>query len=234
MTRITRTVLQVLIPMFFIPLPSCAIVTVNIYFPAEEVKEAYKSLEEELLKAPKEAPEPGKTPEKEKPKGQPQSLREYPEKPQLESRRVIVLKRRFDINIGTTAWAEGNLSEQITNEIRKMTDVMQAFRSRGKRLPSINDLLSQGKVGEGNKGLLVRRGNLAGEEIADFNAENSDRQIIIRGMAKAIVKINKLDPTPENIKSVLPQAGEQFAAVRRDEAQPGWEIQLPDGRWVKK
>lgn len=226
MKRITRTVFQALIPVFFIPLSSCAIVTVNIYFPAEEVKEAYKSLEEELLKAPQ--------PEEKAPEEKPRSLMEYPKEPQLESRRVIFLRRRFDINIGKTAWAAGDLSEQITREIRGMPDVVQAFRSRGKRLSSINRLLFQGKVGEGNKGLLVRRGDLTPQESADFNAENSDRQIIIRGMAKAIVKINKLDPTPENINRVLPQAGEQFAAVRRDEAQPGWEIQLPDGRWVKK
>jgi uncharacterized protein YdbL (DUF1318 family) len=93
---------------------------------------------------------------------------------------------------------------------------------------------SQGKVGEGNKGLLVQRGGFTGEEMAAFSAENADRRIIIRGMAVAIVKINKIDPTPENINRVLPQAAEQFAAVRRDKAKPGWWIQLPDGRWVQK
>ncbi len=70
--------------------------------------------------------------------------------------------------------------------------------------------------------------------MAAFSAENADRRIIIRGMAAAIVKINKIDPTPENINRVLPQAAEQFAAVRRDKAMPGWWIQLPDGRWVQK
>jgi len=233
MSKITRIAFQLLILTVLIPLSSCAIVTVNIYFPAEEVREAYKSLEEELLKSPEE-PAPENAPQKETPKGQPQSLRNYPDKPQLESRRIVLLKRRFDLVVGTPAWAQGDIASQITSEIRKMPDVLQAFRSRGKRLGSINNLLSQGKVGEGNKGLLVKRGNLAGQETADFSAENSDRQVIIKGMATAIVKINNLDMTPENINRVLPQAAEQFAQVRRDEAQPGSDIQLPDGSWSNK
>lgn len=234
MSRIAKMAFQLLILIILIPLSSCAIVTVNIYFPAEEVREAYKSLEEELLKSPEEAPKQENAPEKEAPEGQPQSLRKYPDKPQLESRRIIVLKRRFDLVIGTPAWAQGDLASQITSEIRKMPEVVQAFRNRGKRLASINNLLSQGKVGEGNKGLLVKRGTLAGQETADFNAENTDRQVIIKGMASAIVKINKLEMTPENVNRVLPQAAEQFAEVRREEAKPGWDVQLSDGSWQKK
>src|SRR3972149_5868422 len=113
-------------------------------------------------------------------------------------------------------------------------EVVQAYRNRGKRLDVINNMLSQGKVGIGNKGLLVLRGDLTNEEKADFNAENKDRETIIEGMATAIVKINGIDPTPKNIKKVIPEAAEQFAAVRRNEAQPGWWIQLPDGRWALK
>jgi hypothetical protein len=33
----------------FLILASCAIITVNIYFPEKEVKEAYKELEKELM-----------------------------------------------------------------------------------------------------------------------------------------------------------------------------------------
>jgi hypothetical protein len=51
---------------FFI-LVSCAIITVNIYFPEKEVKEAYKELEKELM-----TPErPGQEP-KSKPEGKPE------------------------------------------------------------------------------------------------------------------------------------------------------------------
>lgn len=233
-----RIAFQLLILTGLIYLSSCAVVTVNVYFPAEEVKQAYKNLEEELVKPPQEkSPEPQQpqeAPQKENPKGGPQSLRNYPKEPQLESSRVIVLKRRFSINITTSAFAQGDLSGEIANEIRNMPEVVEAFRRIGPRLGILNSMRSQGKVGEGNKGLLVQRGNLTEEEMAAFSAENADRQIIIRGMATAIVKINKIEPTPENINRVLPQAAEQFAAVRRDKAEPGWWIQLPDGRWVRK
>jgi hypothetical protein len=95
-------------------------------------------------------------------------------------------------------------------------------------------MLTEGKVGIGNKGLLVSRGDLTKDEKEAFNAENKDREIIIEGMAKAILKINNIDPTSQNIKSVIPEAAEQFAAVRRNEAQPGWWIQLPDSSWRQK
>jgi uncharacterized protein YdbL (DUF1318 family) len=229
MMRITN-VFQVLVLML-ISLSSCAIVTVNVYFPAEEVQEAYRSLEEELLQPPQEeAPETEQAPQ-----SKPQSLRNYPEEPQLISRRLIVLKRRSQINIGIpAAWAQGNLAGQIANELRKMPEVMEAFQGRRQRLGDLSNLLSQGKVGEGNEGLLVKRGDLTGAETAIVKAENVDRETIMRGMAKAIVKINQLDMTPENIDRVYPQAAEQFAEVRREEAEPGWWIQLSNGEWIKK
>lgn len=230
MIRITN-VFQILV-LILVSLSSCAIVTVNVYFPAEEVQKAYRSLEEELLKPPQE-----ETPETEQapPQSKPQSLRNYPKEPQLKSRRLIVLKRRFQINIGIpAAWAQGNLAQQITNEVRKMPEVKEAFRGRSQRLSTVNGLLSQEKVGEGNKGLLVKKGDLAGGETTIVDAENADRGTIIQGMAKAIVKINQLDMTPENINRVYPQAAEQFAEVRREEAKPGWWIQLSNGEWIKK
>jgi len=75
---------------------------------------------------------------------------------------------------------------------------------------------------------------LTSQETGLLNAENADRNVIENGMARAIVEINGLDPTPDNINSVLPEAAEQFAAVRRGEAQPGWFIQLSDGTWEQK
>lgn len=229
---------QMLILTGLIYLTTCAVVTVNVYFPAEEVKQAYENLEEELVRPPQEkSPEPQrpqKAPKKEDPKGGPQSLTNYPNEPRLESLWVIDLKKRFVIYLTSPALAQGDLSGEIANEIRNMPEVVEAFRRMGPRLGILNGMRSQGRVGEGNKGLLVQRGNLTGGETAIFSAENADRRIIIRGMASAIVKINKVEPTPENINSVLPQAAEQFAAVRRDKAEPGWWIQLPDGRWAQK
>ncbi|HLE24124.1 MAG TPA: DUF1318 domain-containing protein [Thermodesulfobacteriota bacterium] len=235
MMRVRTMVFQVVVISVSIYLLSCATVTVNVYFPAEEVRQAYETLEEELLKPPQEeTPGTEKAPKQGEIEKKPQSILKYPDKPQLQSRRLIILTRKFSLDLGTFAWAQDDLDKAIVNEIRNMPDVVQAYRNRGGRLDVINNMLSQGKVGIGNKGLLVDRGGLTKEEKADFNAENKDRETIIEGMATAIIKINNIDPTPQNIEKVIPEAAEQFAAVRRNEAQPGWWIQLPDGRWMQK
>ena len=220
MNRNILKILQSLLLVFFFYLVSCATITVNVYFPAEEVREAYSSLEEEFLEQgspeaggaesapqPKPVPSPG-----------PQSRAIYPDEPVLRSEtKVIVIKKGFTLDFSNYAWAQGNISEQITQKIRNMPDVVQAYKRRSQRLSVVNNMLSKGLVVEGNQGLLVKSGSLTPEQTQAFNAENSDRQIIIRGMARAIVEINNIDPTPENIEKVLPEATRQFASVRRSE-----------------
>ncbi|MCI0481712.1 MAG: hypothetical protein L0213_09015, partial [Candidatus Dadabacteria bacterium] len=68
---------------------SCATITVNVYFPAEEVREAYSNLEEEFLKQGENG---GSGPEKKQPDANkpaatppPQSMRNYPARPALSS-----------------------------------------------------------------------------------------------------------------------------------------------------
>ena len=193
---------------------SCATITVNVYFPAEEVREAYSSLEEEFLEEP--APQPTPAPGA-KPTPGPQSENKYPDKPVLSERKVIVLKKEVSLDFGEYAWAQGNIAQQITEKIRNMPDVIEAYKRRSKRLTTIRQMLSQGLVVEGSQGLLVQKGSLTPEQTQAFSAENADRQIIIRGMARAIVEINNIEPTPENIEKVLPEAARQFASVRRSE-----------------
>jgi len=235
MTRIEISVFSSFLISILFFITSCATITVNVYFPAEEVREAYSSLEEEFLKTPsQEETETEKSPKQKKSIAEPQSLKTYSEKPTLTSKRYILFKRRVTLNLGNYAWAQDDVSKQITDKIRKMPDVIKAFQNRGKRVQQINAMLSEGKVGEGNKGLLVKRGTLTSQESSLLNAENADRNVIENGMARAIVEINGLDPTPDNINSVLPETAEQFAAVRRSEAQTGWFIQLPDGSWEQK
>ncbi|MCK5709074.1 MAG: hypothetical protein KAI07_00930, partial [Deltaproteobacteria bacterium] len=115
------------------------------------------------------------------------------------------------------AWAQGNISQQIAKKIRGMPEVISAYKSRAKRQDVIDPLLSQKKVVEGTQGLLVKKGSLTAAETKAFNAENADRKTIIQGMARAIVEINNLDPTPENIDKVRPEAARQFANFRRSE-----------------
>jgi len=188
-------------------LVSCAVITVNIYFPEKDVKEAYKSLEDELMKP--EKPQKGKSDKK-------QSI--------------------LNIDIVTPLYAqEEGLAKKITETIKKMPEVIDAYRRMGGRLEEIDRLRDSGVVGEGNNGLLLNRSNsLSEEERKLIQNENEDRKIVMKGMAKAIVKINGLPDNESNIKQVMPQAVKQFVSVKREKAKSGWWIQDDDGKWYKK
>ncbi len=212
---------------YFIPLVmcfylvSCATITVNVYFPAEEVRDAYSSLEEEFLLEDGNEGASGEEPSDTgvvKPTPAPESSIKYRETPTLKSEtKVIVLRKEVALDFGDYAWAQGNISGQITEKIRSMPEVIDAYKSRAKRKNVINTMLKNKLVREGSAGLLVKAGNLSSSQEKAFNGENADRKIIIRGMARAIVEINNLEPTRENIDKVLPEAGRQFASVRRSE-----------------
>lgn len=186
---------------------SCAVITVNIYFPERDVKEAYKSLEDELMKS--------KEPSQEK-KDKKQSL--------------------LKIEIISPLYAqETDLAQKITETIKKMPDVVDAYKRMGERLNEIDMLRDRGVAGEGNNGLLVsRESNLTDEEKKIIQTENEDRMTVIKGMAKAIVRINRLPENEANIKQVLPQAIKQFVSIRREKAKSGWWIQDDEGKWYKK
>ena len=129
---------------------------------------------------------------------------------------MVVIKREISLDFTNYAWAQGNISQQIDQKLRAMPDVINAYKARAKRQNVIDGLLSQGKVAEGSQGLLVKKGTLTAAQNTAFNQENADRRIIIKGMARAIVEINNLAPTQENIDKVLPEAARQFARVRRN------------------
>lgn len=205
----------VLIMCFFVV--SCATITVNVYFPAEEVRDAYSSLEEEFLQQNEDDTATEQTPDTEtvSPTPEPQSRNVYPDEPVLSETKVVVIRRQISLDFSNYAWAQGNISQEIAEKIKAMPQVIDAYRSRSKRQNVINKMRSQNKVVEGSQGLLVKKTSLTPSETQAFNAENADRKIIIYGMAKAIVEINNLDPTPENIDKVLPEAARQFASVRR-------------------
>lgn len=188
---------------------ACAVITVNIYFPEKDVKEAYRVLEKELMI-------PGSDEQ-----GQP-----APAKPES----------RLRLEWAGVAWAqEENLAEKIAETVKRMPDVVEAYRQMGVRLAEIDRLRDAGLVGEANTGLLVPRGGALGPEDSRLvDAENENRKTVIRGMAKAIVRINRQPDTPTNLDQVMPQATAQFAAIRRDGARKGWWIQTEDGNWLKK
>lgn len=204
-----------------------ACVTINIYFPAKEVKAAYKSLEEELLKP---GPEPSPQP-KPKPEGR---LREDwgPEKMESSVSRLQSLVFHLP-----EAWAQGDLSRQINEEVKRMPEVVEAYRRMGQRLREIDRLRSQGIVGEGRDGRLalrMDRSQVSPGDLTLIDQENKDREIVILGMTKAVLKVTGQTGSPATLNQARSQAAELFAHLRQETAKPGWWIQLPDGTWQKK
>jgi uncharacterized protein YdbL (DUF1318 family) len=190
-------------------LVSCAVITVNIYFPEKDVKEAYKNLEKELMGTDKKTDEI-------KPSGKPES------------------SIRFDFV--TTAYAqESELSDKISDMVKKMPDVVNAYREMGARIADIDRVRDSGMVGEGRDGLLaVREGKLSPADKKLVEQENENRRTVMKGMTKAIIRINRVPDNEANMKQVMPQAVEQFASIRRDSAKKGWWLQDASGNWLKK
>ncbi len=195
--------------LFFV-LAACAVITVNIYFPEKDVKEAYKALEKELMT-------PGKTNETpvKKPEGKPESF--------------------FRFELVSSAWAqEAGMAGNITDIVRKMPDVVNAYKEMGARVSDTDRLRDGGLVGEGKDGLLAVRGSISPADQKIVDMENANRRTVINGMAKAIIRINRAQETPDNLRQVMPQAAEQFASIRRDTAKKGWLVQDARGNWGKK
>jgi hypothetical protein len=200
----------VLTGMLFFAVVSCMVITVNIYFPEKEVEEAFKILEKELMTPEGEKQEP-------KPDAKPESSIKF--------------------ELVTSAYAqEPGLSEKIAEMVKKMPDVVNAYKEMGGRIADIDKLRDNGAVGIGNSGMLVFRDEelLTPDQKKLVSAENENRKTIINGMAKAIIRINRAPENEQNLKQVMPQAVKRFAAIRQEMAKKGWWIQSPDGNWSRK
>jgi hypothetical protein len=222
-------------------LAACAVITVNVYFPEKDVKQAYKSLDEMLLKQGGDTKKPteGQTPEGQSPAAQPGS--EQPpgadeKKPPEEVKPQSSLSgTRFDFSLVAVARAAENIADELAVELSSMPEVLKAYDDMRNRLPQINVLFDSGAVGLNKQGrLTVRDKAKLGGNDALVNTENESRKTVITGMAKAIVKINKQPVTDTGIKQVLGKAAETFADTKREAAKPGWWIEYPDGRWAQK
>jgi len=199
-------------------LAACAFITVNVYFPEKDVKQAYKSLDEMLLKqgAPAKPEEAAPEQEKKEPGEKPVSL--------LPSFRLV-----------QEAYAQDDLSEKLAREVAGIPEVQKAYEEMRARMPQLNALRDGGVVGESMDGsVVVRDQSRAGEAQAVVQAENNNRRAVITNMAKAILRINKQPETKDNLRQVLGKAAATYADTKRDEAKPGWWIQNAAGRWVQK
>lgn len=200
-------------------LASCAIITVNVYFPEKDVKQAYKSLDEMLLQQestgapppPAEAP-----PEKKGEELKPQS------------------RLPFSLSLVPEACAAETVADDLAIEISSDSEVLRAYDLMRARLHQLDSLRQNGIVGETNQGLVTIRDKArgAGSE-ALVKAENDNRKTVITAMARAILKINRQD-TKKIPGKILGKAAAMYADAKKDAARPGWWVQLPNGSWVKK
>jgi hypothetical protein len=195
-------------------LAACAFITVNVYFPEKDVKQAYKSLDEMLLKQqPKEDQQP--LPEQQKPAEKPLSF----------------IPR---ISFAAEAWAD-DLGDKLAAELSGIPEVQQAYNEMRARLPQLNALRDSGVVGEAVDGrVAIRDQSKAGSAQAVVQAENNNRKTVIINMAKAILRVNKQPETKDALNQVLAKAAATYADTKREEAKAGWWTQLANGRWVQK
>ncbi|HET6418700.1 MAG TPA: DUF1318 domain-containing protein [Geobacteraceae bacterium] len=209
-------------------LTACAFITVNVYFPEKDVKQAYKSLDDMLLKQGEKSPAPEGAPAE----GEPKAPEKTPE-----GKPVSVLENNgiFAIGIARTAYAEEDISKKLAEELSRMPEVQQAYADIRSKVPQMAALRDSGAIGEGNNGSLVvlDKGKL-GNNQALVDSVNNDRKTIIRAMAKTTLKLTGQKETSATLKKALIDAAKTFASVRQEKAKPGWFVQQPDGRWVQK
>ncbi|WP_136524457.1 DUF1318 domain-containing protein [Geomonas ferrireducens] len=204
-------------------LAACAVITVNVYFPEKAAKEAYKSLDDMLLKT-------GEAPGSQKvPPGVPPAAPQ--DKPQ---------SRVFDFSLVTAAYAADTDADAdaLAVELSSMPQVLKAYDDMSKRLPRLNTLFASGAVGLSKQGLVVippsAKGKLAPQDEALVSSENQSRKVVVTSMAKAILKLQKQKESKEAMNQVLGKAAATFAETKREAAQPGWWVQLQNDRWVQK
>jgi hypothetical protein len=206
-------------------LVSCAVITVNVYFPEKAVKDAYKSVDGMMLKGS------GNT--------QPAPESQPPDSKDKDSA-VKPLSSMFRalpaLSFAAAAYAADSTSDSLAVELASMPEVTKAYATMSRNLPRVRELLAGGAVGLSSQGLIAVRDKtrVTPQDEALLKTENDSRKTIITGMAKAIAKHNNLTPGKEEMDQLLAKSAATYAEAKRDEAAPGWWMQLQNGRWVQK
>jgi len=205
-------------------LTGCAVITVNVYFPEKDINQAYSTLEDELLQSGKK-----KAPEQ-------------PAKPADPADKQSALPLLYRMIPAANAQDlrkddEEGLSADLVQKIKANPDVVQAYKNMGDRMDSMDKLRTDGTLGEGSNGLVILRVDedaLEKKTIKLIRDENKDRDVIMKGMAKAMREVRNLPENDESIKTTQKQATEQFAKLRAQKAKTGWWLQDSEGKWVQK
>jgi hypothetical protein len=202
-------------------LAACAVITVNVYFPEKAAKEAYKSLDEMLLKNADKAPGGDTAPPAQPaaPTDKPQSRLELP-----------------SFSLVPEAYAADVDADALAIELSSMPEVLKAYDEMNRRLPKLNSLFASGAVGLTNQGLVSVRdkSKLGPQDEALVSAENQSRKTVVGSMARAIVKLNKQKESKAAMDQMMAKAAATYADIRREAAQTGWWVQLQNGRWIQK
>lgn len=190
-----------------------ACVTINVYFPEEEIRDLSQQIEEEVRRRAAE-----------------EHQGEATEEPQTS---------RVGTTRGASPWAllavvlpASALQAQQEVPAPEVTNpaIRKIIESRAERLTALNRLKSQGVVGENNRALveirdLQRLDDLRARAEAQrlVREENADRELLFKEIARA--KGVDLEQ--------LPLIHETYAETMRQYARPGDLIQLGDGTWTR-
>src|SRR5512136_2039006 len=196
-------------------LAACAVITVNVYFPEKDVKQAYKSLDEMLLKQEGETKPPA---QKQTPAVNPAGEQE--QKPAEEKPQSRLNDSLLDLSMVAVAFAAENIADDLAIEMSSMPEVLKAYDEMKESQPQLNSLRDSGAVGENKQGLIwiLDKGKLAGND-ALVRKVNDSRKVVITGMARAILKVNKQPETKAGMNQVLGKAAAMFADVRHEKAK---------------
>jgi uncharacterized protein len=205
-------------------LAACAVITVNVYFPEKAVKEAYKSLDDVLLKNGAQK-EPGA---EKQPAAEPVAIDSKPQSNLFNGLPAF--------SFCQAAHAAENYADDLAIELAGMPEVIKAYEDMNKRLPRLNALFDSAAVGLTSQGLITVRDStkVTAQDEGLVNLENQSRKVIVNSMAKAILKITKVEESKGALGQVLGKAAATYAETRREAAKPGWWLQLPNGRWIQK
>ncbi len=181
-----------------------ACITVNIYFPAPEVRAAAEKIVDETWGGAAASPERGQPADEEAIPGAQGLLDDWPLGP-------------------TSAWARGPAPD-INIETAAIRKLKAAMRTRAAQL---KPYLAAGNVGIGRDGMLVVR-DLSGLSLREkanvrrlVDAENRDRRSLYAEIARAN------DFGSDRIDDIA----KIFAETWIRKAERGWWVQSPDGSW---
>ncbi len=185
-----------------------ACVTINIYFPAAAVEKAADEIIRDIQKPPSES-------------GQPRS--------DLDFASYTLSLWNLDLGLGrvlglgiSSAYAQADLNID-SPEIRALRASMQ------RRFPKLKQYLDNGWVGYTNDGMVAvtHPDRIPLKELGSVAqlvaAENQDRQALYESIARA-------NGHPEWTDEIRATFAKRWIA----NAEPGWMIQTPDGRWQPK